>query len=236
MITARAANGYGIAQCPRWLSHHFSAGFVRGATLTDVEKCRPRLLAYRRCKVRRLTKVQLAAGRHLSSCWIRLKADAASPRCSTPLGGRLPHATRRHITAISKSEEILRWQTSAAAQGRSCRRPRQATVARANTLTHFVAEKDGVFIAMETLGLSRQFQPLNGWIIEPIAVHWPKSVEGSLTVLPHSPSASLPRRNLPAPEGYTRLLVMARRAVRRRTATAAAFGRSATDLRRRVDF
>ena len=53
---------------------------------------------------------------------------------------------------------------------------------RAHTLTHFVAEKDGVFIVMETLGLSRRFPPFTGWIIEPIARRiGRKSVEGSLT-------------------------------------------------------
>jgi hypothetical protein len=52
---------------------------------------------------------------------------------------------------------------------------------RAHTLTQFIAEENGVFIVMETLGLSRQFPPLTGWIIEPIARRiGRKSVEGSL--------------------------------------------------------
>jgi hypothetical protein len=42
-------------------------------------------------------------------------------------------------------------------------------------------QKDGVFVVMETLGLSRRFPPMTGWIIEPIARRiGRKSVEGSL--------------------------------------------------------
>jgi hypothetical protein len=40
---------------------------------------------------------------------------------------------------------------------------------RANTFTRYVEGKDGLWIEMETLGLSRRFPPLLGWIIEPIA-------------------------------------------------------------------
>jgi hypothetical protein len=86
------------------------------------------------------------------------------------------------ITAISKSEEIR--------QVENFGKPKESLLPvghdsgylwRAHTLTHFVAEKDGVFIAMETLGLSRQFPPLTGWIFEPIARRiGRKSVEGSL--------------------------------------------------------
>ena len=40
---------------------------------------------------------------------------------------------------------------------------------RASTFTHFRREGDGVYVEMETFGLSRQFPPMLGWIIEPIA-------------------------------------------------------------------
>ena len=46
---------------------------------------------------------------------------------------------------------------------------------------HFTADTGGVFIVMETLGLSRPFPRLTGWFIEPIARRiGRKSVEGSL--------------------------------------------------------
>ena len=40
---------------------------------------------------------------------------------------------------------------------------------RASTFTHFRQKGDGVYVEMETLGLSRRFPPMLGWIIEPIA-------------------------------------------------------------------
>jgi hypothetical protein len=40
---------------------------------------------------------------------------------------------------------------------------------RGATLTRFVEADGGVYMEMETIGLSRSFPPLLGWIIEPIA-------------------------------------------------------------------
>jgi hypothetical protein len=40
---------------------------------------------------------------------------------------------------------------------------------RASTFTCFVETKDGLYVETETIGLSRAFPPLLGWIIEPIA-------------------------------------------------------------------
>jgi hypothetical protein len=40
---------------------------------------------------------------------------------------------------------------------------------RAATLTRFVEADGGVYMEMETIGLSRSFPPLLGWVIEPIA-------------------------------------------------------------------
>jgi hypothetical protein len=36
-------------------------------------------------------------------------------------------------------------------------------------LNRFIEREDGLFIEMETLGLSRSFPAMLGWIIEPIA-------------------------------------------------------------------
>lgn len=52
---------------------------------------------------------------------------------------------------------------------------------RANAFTKYVERDGGVYVELETLGLSRGFPPLLGWIIEPIARRiGRKSVEGSL--------------------------------------------------------
>jgi len=52
---------------------------------------------------------------------------------------------------------------------------------RANTFTSYLERGGGLYVTIETLGLSRRFPPLLGWIIEPIARRLGrKSVEGSL--------------------------------------------------------
>ena len=52
---------------------------------------------------------------------------------------------------------------------------------RANAFTKYVERDGGVYMELETLGLSRDFPRLLGWIIEPIARRiGRKSVEGSL--------------------------------------------------------
>jgi hypothetical protein len=52
---------------------------------------------------------------------------------------------------------------------------------RANIFTQFLERSGGVYIEMETIGLSRRFPRLTGWIIEPMARRLGrKSVENSL--------------------------------------------------------
>jgi len=46
---------------------------------------------------------------------------------------------------------------------------------RTDVFTAFIQTADGVYIEMETLGLSRPFPPMLGWIIEPIIKNLPKT-------------------------------------------------------------
>jgi hypothetical protein len=53
---------------------------------------------------------------------------------------------------------------------------------RANTFTRFVERDGGVYVQLETVGLSRRFPPFFGWIIEPIARRLGRaSIERTLT-------------------------------------------------------
>ena len=55
---------------------------------------------------------------------------------------------------------------------------------RAHVFSLFVAKGQGVYVATETLGLSRRFPALLQWAIEPVARHLGmNSVEGSLAAL-----------------------------------------------------
>jgi hypothetical protein len=68
----------------------------------------------------------------------------------------------------------------------------------ASTFTTFTERDGGVFVELETLGLSRRFPPVLGWFLEPIARRLGrKSVEGSLqefrrAILTHADTAGKP--------------------------------------------
>ena len=52
---------------------------------------------------------------------------------------------------------------------------------RASTFSSYRQQNGGLYLSLETLGLSRGFPPMLGWVIEPIARRLGrKSVEGSL--------------------------------------------------------
>jgi len=184
VITARAGNGDGILNVPDGLIHHWLAlAFVRGATLKDVDRVARDYSAYPKVYKSVVSTKVLSQQGDTYRVLIRLKEDAGLTAV-LDVRSAVEYRTQRDgsITAISKSEEIHQVQNygkpdeSPLPVGRD-----SGYLWRAHTLTHFVAEENGVFIVMETLGLSRRFPPLTGWIIEPIARRiGRKSVEGSL--------------------------------------------------------
>ena len=184
VITARAGNGDGILNVPDGLIHHWlGLAFVRGATLKDVERVARDYSAYPKVYKSVVSTKVLSQQGDTYRVLIRLKEDAGLTAV-LDVRSAVEYRTQRDgsITATSKSEEIRQVEDfgkrneSLLPAGKD-----SGYLWRAYTLTHFVAEKEGVFIVMETLGLSRQFPPLTGWIIEPIARRLGrKSVEGSL--------------------------------------------------------
>lgn len=184
VIAARAGSGDGILTVPDGLIHHWLAlAFVRGATLKDVEQVARDYSAYPKVYKSVVSAKVLSQQGDTYRVWIRLKEDAGLTAV-LDVRSAVEYRTQRDgsITAISKSEEIRevehfgRSNESLLPLGRD-----SGYLWRAHTLTHFVAEKDGVFIVMETLGLSRRFPPFTGWFLEPIARRiGRKSVEGSL--------------------------------------------------------
>ena len=184
VIVARAGNGDGILNVPDGLIHHWlGLAFVRGATLKHVEQVARDYSSYPKVYKSVVSSKVLSQQGDTYRVLIRLKEDAGLTAV-LDVRSAVEYRTQRdgNITAVSKSEEVRQVENfgkrneSLLPAGKD-----SGYLWRAHTLTHFVAEKDGVFIAMETLGLSRQFPPLTGWIIEPIARRiGRKSVEGSL--------------------------------------------------------
>jgi hypothetical protein len=72
--------------------------------------------------------------------------------------------------SISTSEEIREVKDPGSPRERHLPAGRDSGYLwRAITLGRLMTRGTGVFVEMETLGLSRRFPPLLGWIIEPIA-------------------------------------------------------------------
>jgi hypothetical protein len=184
VIIARAGNGDGILNVPDGLIHHWlGLAFVRGATLKTVEQVARNYPGYSKFYKAVVSSKVLAQQGDTYRVLMRLKEDAGLTAV-LDVRSSVEYRTQRDgsVTAVSKSEEIR--------QVEDFGNPSESLLPvghdsgylwRAHTLTHFVPEKDGVFIVMETLGLSRRFPPMTGWIIEPIARRiGRKSVEGSL--------------------------------------------------------
>jgi hypothetical protein len=92
------------------------------------------------------------------------------------------HPDSRSVYSISTSEEIRELRDPGTAQERKLPPGRDSGYLwRAAAFTHMVERDNGVFVEMETIGLTRRFPTLLGWIIEPIARRLGRSsVERSL--------------------------------------------------------
>jgi hypothetical protein len=74
------------------------------------------------------------------------------------------------VVALSVSQEIREVENAGSARERLLPQGRDSGYLwRANTFTYLREEAGGVYVEMETFGLSREFPPLLGWLIEPIA-------------------------------------------------------------------
>ena len=184
VITARAGSGDGITNVPDGLIHHWlGLAFVRGATLKDVDQVARDYSAYPKVYKSVVSSKVLSRQGDTYRVLIRLKEDAGLTAV-LDVRSAVEYRTQgdSSITAISKSEEIRQVEDFGKPSETLLPVGRDSGYLwRAHTLTHFVAEKDGVFIVMETMGLSRRFPPFTGWLLEPIARRiGRKSVEGSL--------------------------------------------------------
>lgn len=205
VISARAGDGDGILNVPDGLIHRWlGLAFVRGATLKDVAQVARDYPSYPKVYKTVVSSKVLSQKGDAYRVLIRLKEDAGLTAV-LDVRSAVDYRTERDgsLTAISRSEEIRQVEDAG--------RPTESLLPaghdsgylwRAHTLTHFIPEEGGVFVVMETLGLSRRFPTFTGWIIEPIARRLGrKSVEGSLDefLTAIRRSAGLPAPKSPCP-------------------------------------
>lgn len=185
VIGARAGSGDGILNVPDGLIHHWlGMAFVRGARLREVDAVARDYASYSKVYTNVVSAKVLSQKGDSYRVLIRLKEGEAGINAVLDVRSAVDYRTlgAGGVTAFSSSEEIR--QVENAGHPNETRLPvgrDDGYLWRAHTFTYFISDQDGVFVVMETLGLSRRFPFGFGWIIEPIARRLGrKSVEGSL--------------------------------------------------------
>lgn len=185
VMTARAASGDGILNVPDGLIHNWMAtAFVRGATLRQVVDVARDYPSYSRVYENVKSVKVLSQTDDTYGVLIRLEEGSFTVEVVLDVRSTVEYRTLGDgsVTATSKSDEIR--QVNNAGRRNESLRPvgrDSGYLWRAHTLTLFAPSEEGVFVAMETLGLSRGYPPFTSWWLEPIARRLGrKSAEGSL--------------------------------------------------------
>ena len=184
-ITARAGSGDGILGVPDGLIHHWlGTAYIRGATLQQVDHVARDYPAYSKIYKSVTSARVLSRKGDTYEVLVRLKEGEAGVNAVLDVRSAVEYRalSANSMLTVSRSEEIR--EVEEAGRPNESRLPvgrDSGYLWRAHTFTYFAADEGGVFVVMETLGLSRGFPPFTGWIIEPIARRLGrKSVEGSL--------------------------------------------------------
>ena len=198
-ITVAPATDDGILKVPGGLLHHWrGAAFIPGVTLADVLRIARSYDAY--------------AGIYDSVVASRLVAHRGNThetlmriaKSEGPVAAVLDiHSTVTYETVTSQrafSVSVANRISEIRNAGRDDERALpfgqdSGYLWRAHVFSFFVANAQGVYVATETLGLSRRFPTLLAWAIEPVARHLGRnSVEGSLAALREAVIARTERR------------------------------------------
>ena len=175
----------GIIEVPGGLLHHWKgATFISGVTLEDALRVSSAYDDYR------LFYKSVVASRLLDRegdtyrALLRIRESAAGLSAVLDITTRVRyfHPSRATVYSLSTSLDIREVQDAGSPSERHLPAGRDSGYLwRVATFNRLVERDNGVFIEMETLGLSRRFPAMLGWIIEPIARRLGrKSVEVSL--------------------------------------------------------
>ena len=171
----RPGGGDGIQTMPGSLVHHWrGAIFIRGVTLDQALSVSRAYPDYPSIFRPIIASTVLSDKGDVLRVQFRMKESAAGMTAILDVWSSIRYvridATRAY--GVSISDEIREVEDA----GRSTERHLPAGrdsgyLWRAGAFTRFVEHDGGVYMEMETIGLSRRFPPLLGWMIEPIARH-----------------------------------------------------------------
>jgi len=185
VMTARAGSGDGILTVPDGLVHHWlGTAYMRGVSLKQAVDASLSYSNYPKMYKAVLSSRIVSQKGDQYQVLVRIKEGESGITAVLDVKSTVDYRFLGDgsVSAISKSDEIREVkdhgepEESLLPVGRD-----SGYLWRAHTFSYLVADKEGVFVVMETLGLSRRFPFGLGWIIEPIARRLGrKSVEGSL--------------------------------------------------------
>jgi hypothetical protein len=169
----RPGGGDGILSAPGSLIHHwFAATMIPGVTLDQVVAVSRAYQDYPTIFHPIVSAVVLSREGESLNVRFRMRESAAGMSATLDVTSHVAYARpdARHAYVISSADEIREVQDA----GRSTERHLPAGrdsgyLWRAGALTRFVEEANAVYMEMETIGLSRPFPTMLGWMIEPIA-------------------------------------------------------------------
>jgi hypothetical protein len=172
-ITVRPGSGNGILNVPGGLIHHwFAAILIPGVTLDQVVNVSRAYRDYPSIFHPIMSAMLLSDDGDSLRVQFRMRESAAGMSATLDMTSRVVYARpdARHAYVISSADEIHEVKDAGRPTERRLPAGRDSGYLwRAGAFTKFTEEDGGVSMEMETIGLSRPFPPMMGWMIEPIA-------------------------------------------------------------------
>lgn len=163
----------GIISVPGGLIHHWIAStFIPGASLQRALEVASAYDDYRRFYESVIASRVLAHDGNTYRVLMRLREGESGITAVLDVRSTVRYVFPANGVAYAISNaDVIREVVNAGEKDERLLPPGQDSgyLWRASTFTSFAEVQGGVYVEMETLGLSRRFPPLLGWIIEPIA-------------------------------------------------------------------
>jgi hypothetical protein len=172
-VIARPARQDGIIAVSGGLVHHWiGATFISGITLEDALRVSCAYDDYHTFYRPVIASKLLGRDANTYRALLRIRESAGGLSAVLDMKIRVEYfyPDSRSAYSVSTSDEIRELRNSGSPNERQLPAGQDSGYLwRAATLNRLVERDDGLFIEMETLGLSRSFPPMFGWLIEPIA-------------------------------------------------------------------
>ena len=172
-LVVRPAREDGILSVPSGLVHHWTGStFIAGVTLQDALDVSYEYDAYSSIYKEVVSSRLLSHEGSTYRVLLRIKGSGGGLSATLDVTSRIQYffPDDRHVYSVATSEDI-REIVHAGTPAESSRPAGHDSgyLWRAAAFNNLIATDEGVFAETETLGLSRGFPPMLGWIIEPIA-------------------------------------------------------------------